>query len=272
LNYTKNLTELNKDSLPETGGKGANLGELMKAGLPVPPGFIVTTGAYQAHLEASGLKERIAGRLEKLKEQDISAITEASKDISAWIEEAPMPIQSYQGFNNYLHTDMGLRLPKEPIKPVERESGCVAIRYNDPRLSPAMLWKIPRSFLKDFSKEAKDIWLPLAAEMRAWLERVEDAGRNTFDAEKIVQLFEQSLAEHGVLFGKRMSDFIPSVLTYLKYVFLLKKAVGKENADEFKERLMRDLPFRIRHWSGLRRQRPSRERIAKHFKMNSTGF
>jgi hypothetical protein len=43
------VKELGK--LPEAGGKEANLGELMKAGLPVPPDFIVTTGAYKTHLE-----------------------------------------------------------------------------------------------------------------------------------------------------------------------------------------------------------------------------
>ncbi|MGD0749806.1 MAG: PEP/pyruvate-binding domain-containing protein [Anaerolineales bacterium] len=93
INYIKILSELNKDLLPEAGGKAANLGELINAGLPVPPGFVVTAGAYRTHLEASGLQERIAGRLENIKEQDIPAISEASQVISAWIEEAPMPIQ-----------------------------------------------------------------------------------------------------------------------------------------------------------------------------------
>jgi len=73
LNYTKTLSELNMHSLPEAGGKGANLGELIRAGLPVPPGFVVTTGAYHLFLEESGLQERIANRLEKLQVQDITA-------------------------------------------------------------------------------------------------------------------------------------------------------------------------------------------------------
>ncbi|EGW39742.1 PEP/pyruvate-binding domain-containing protein [Desulfosporosinus sp. OT] len=95
LNYTKTLSELNKHSLPEAGGKGANLGELIRVGLPVPPGFVVTTGAYHLHLEESGLQERIAKRLEDLQLQDITAVTvaDASRDISSWIEETPMPLQ-----------------------------------------------------------------------------------------------------------------------------------------------------------------------------------
>jgi pyruvate,water dikinase len=90
--YTNNLSELNKTSLPDAGGKGANLGELIHAGLPVPPGFVVTTGAYHAHLDESGLRERIAKRLESINGQDMTAIAKASGDISSWVEEAPMPI------------------------------------------------------------------------------------------------------------------------------------------------------------------------------------
>ncbi|WP_411680056.1 PEP/pyruvate-binding domain-containing protein [Clostridium thailandense] len=91
--YTKTLKELNKDSLHEAGGKGANLGELINAGLPVPPGFLVITGAYRTHLEASNLKKSIEKMLENLKEQDIDEISEASNCISSWIEEAPMPLE-----------------------------------------------------------------------------------------------------------------------------------------------------------------------------------
>ena len=41
------------------GGKGANLGELVRAGLPVPDGFVVTTAAYTDHVERNGLSEAI---------------------------------------------------------------------------------------------------------------------------------------------------------------------------------------------------------------------
>ncbi|MDR3270518.1 MAG: hypothetical protein LBT32_03245 [Peptococcaceae bacterium] len=48
--YIKKLNELSKDSCSVAGDKGANLGELIQAGLPVPDGFVVTTDAYRAHL------------------------------------------------------------------------------------------------------------------------------------------------------------------------------------------------------------------------------
>lgn len=42
--------EVDKTSLPLVGGKGANLGEMTKAGIPVPPGFIVSVSAYEFFL------------------------------------------------------------------------------------------------------------------------------------------------------------------------------------------------------------------------------
>jgi phosphoenolpyruvate synthase/pyruvate phosphate dikinase len=41
-------------TLADAGGKGANLGALVRAGLPVPPGFVVLTGAYRAFVAANG--------------------------------------------------------------------------------------------------------------------------------------------------------------------------------------------------------------------------
>ena len=38
--------EVTKNDIPLVGGKGANLGEMTNAGIPVPPGFIVTADAY----------------------------------------------------------------------------------------------------------------------------------------------------------------------------------------------------------------------------------
>ena len=45
------------------GGKGANLGELTVAGFPVPPGFVVTAGAYLAALDQAGIRESIRNRV-----------------------------------------------------------------------------------------------------------------------------------------------------------------------------------------------------------------
>ena len=43
-------------ALPRVGGKGASLARLARAGLPVPPGFLVTTDAYRAFVEVNALQ------------------------------------------------------------------------------------------------------------------------------------------------------------------------------------------------------------------------
>jgi pyruvate, water dikinase len=53
------LDTLSKDDAPWVGGKGANLGELIAAGLPVPPGFVVTAAGYLAAMEEAGVRDEL---------------------------------------------------------------------------------------------------------------------------------------------------------------------------------------------------------------------
>jgi len=57
------LDVISRDDNAVAGGKGANLGELLTAGMPVPPAFAVTTAAYQRHLEQANLNEKLAALL-----------------------------------------------------------------------------------------------------------------------------------------------------------------------------------------------------------------
>src|SRR5438045_3597907 len=54
------LGELDRGKLAVAGGKGANLGELIRAGFPVPPGFCVTTPAYEVVANAADLGSILA--------------------------------------------------------------------------------------------------------------------------------------------------------------------------------------------------------------------
>ena len=54
------FNEVTKKDVPLVGGKGANLGEMTNAQIPVPPGFIVTASAYFDFLKKSKLAEKIA--------------------------------------------------------------------------------------------------------------------------------------------------------------------------------------------------------------------
>jgi len=75
------------------GGKGANLGELSKAGVPVPPGFIVTAQAYYEFLQESALVERIQRELLYLDPKDSRSLQETAYQIKQLISQAPMPAQ-----------------------------------------------------------------------------------------------------------------------------------------------------------------------------------
>jgi pyruvate,water dikinase len=61
--------------LLEVGGKGANLGELTRAGFPVPPGFCVTTAAYRDFVGASGALDALLDALDRVKPEDLGEIS-----------------------------------------------------------------------------------------------------------------------------------------------------------------------------------------------------
>ncbi len=54
------LGEVGRADVPVAGGKGANLGELVRAGLPVPPGFVVLADAYLRAVDAAGVRAELA--------------------------------------------------------------------------------------------------------------------------------------------------------------------------------------------------------------------
>src|SRR5689334_7334561 len=89
--YVRWFEDLDRGALAEAGGKGANLGELVRAGLPVPPGFVVTAPAYRALLAADRLGERVAARIAGLAHDDLGALAAASQEIAGWIVSAPVP-------------------------------------------------------------------------------------------------------------------------------------------------------------------------------------
>ena len=85
------LDELSNEDVNIAGGKGASLGEMWNAGLPVPPAFVVTADAYRHFIKETGLIDKMKEILSGLDVNDTDALTEASKKIRKLIEEAEMP-------------------------------------------------------------------------------------------------------------------------------------------------------------------------------------
>jgi len=83
--------ELSKQDVPIAGGKGANLGELTGAGLPVPPGYVITAGAYAQFCDGNGLRERIAARLDGIDVENTAVLEAAAAAVRQMVEAEPVP-------------------------------------------------------------------------------------------------------------------------------------------------------------------------------------
>ncbi|VVB82848.1 Phosphoenolpyruvate synthase [uncultured archaeon] len=91
VDFVKWFSELNKDSIPLAGGKGANLAEMYNAKANVPPGFVITAQAYDYFIEKAGLNEEIQSILEKIHYEDTKELEEAAAKIRELIVRAEMP-------------------------------------------------------------------------------------------------------------------------------------------------------------------------------------
>jgi pyruvate,water dikinase len=85
--------ELGKEDIPLVGGKNANLGEMLRAKISVPPGYAITAHAYHEFITKTGIAERIYKAIEKTVTDvnDPKQYEEASKRIRKLIESTSMP-------------------------------------------------------------------------------------------------------------------------------------------------------------------------------------
>ena len=72
------LDDVTADDLDTVGGKGASLGELTGAGLPVPPGFVVTAGTYRTFIEEAGIDEELFAAMD-IDPEDSAALRAAEE-------------------------------------------------------------------------------------------------------------------------------------------------------------------------------------------------
>lgn len=85
------FAEVGIEDRPHVGGKGGSLGELTRAGIAVPPGFIVRIAAFERFIEALEREAPVRSQVEALRGDDLDAITEVSRNLRARIEQAPLP-------------------------------------------------------------------------------------------------------------------------------------------------------------------------------------
>jgi pyruvate,water dikinase len=89
--YTRSLNRLTGKDEPNFGGKSANLGELLAADIPVPPGFAISTEAFDAFLDQANLRDAIANALDGVPVGDLEATRRASQAIGDAMRRATVP-------------------------------------------------------------------------------------------------------------------------------------------------------------------------------------
>ncbi|WP_436935858.1 phosphoenolpyruvate synthase [Halovenus marina] len=84
------LEEVRSDDIDRVGGKGASLGEMTSADLPVPPAFVVTAGTYRTFIEEAGIDEELFEAVD-VETKDSEALAHAAERAQELIRETPFP-------------------------------------------------------------------------------------------------------------------------------------------------------------------------------------
>lgn len=93
MSLIKELKEIDKRDISFAGGKGANLGELLKINIPVPAGFVVAAQAFEKFLAENNINVEIKAMWDKINIRDIKSLEENSEIVRTLIIKTEMPKQ-----------------------------------------------------------------------------------------------------------------------------------------------------------------------------------
>ncbi len=91
MDFILDFSKLDKSSLPMVGGKNASLGEMINAGIRVPPGFAVTTDSYSVFIDSAKIQDKIFDLLSDLNPDNIEALNKAAAEVQELILTAAIP-------------------------------------------------------------------------------------------------------------------------------------------------------------------------------------
>ncbi len=89
--FTLVFREVAAQDIPLVGGKGANLGELARAGFRVPPGFCITTAGFDAFLEGAPAMESYYARLSRMGSDDLEGVRQLGGELRSYLQQIEMP-------------------------------------------------------------------------------------------------------------------------------------------------------------------------------------
>jgi pyruvate, water dikinase len=186
--------QVGKKDIPLVGGKGANLGEMYKNGIPVPNGFCVTAHAYYEFVKKTSLKQKMLTELTGLDISDSKKLIQASKNIKTAILAAKMPEDLAKQIKKTYH-----ELSGNSDKPVAVRSSATAEDLPDASFAGQQETYLNVVGYEDVVKHVQKCWASLF-EARAIFYRTE----NKFDHMKVgiavpVQLMVQSEVS-GIMF------------------------------------------------------------------------
>ncbi len=100
------FNEITMQNIAQAGGKGASLGEMVKAGFPVPQGFVVTSEAYFNFIKGTGIQNTIITKIDAIDVENTEELERISKEVRLLIRQTQMTpeikkeiIASYQKLN-----------------------------------------------------------------------------------------------------------------------------------------------------------------------------
>jgi len=97
-------------TLERVGGKGASLARMVEAGLPVPPGFHITTNAYRRYVDENHLGERIQSAAAEAQVNDPATLERASAQIQSLIAQGTIP-NDIAGMIRQWYSELGVDAP-----------------------------------------------------------------------------------------------------------------------------------------------------------------
>ena len=110
-NFISWFADVGLEDRPHVGGKGGSLGELQRAGIAVPPGFVVRTEAFERFLEELERVHPMRERVQSLDPHDLDAVTNVSREMRAQVEQLALPSSVYDEVATAYHALLAYAQP-----------------------------------------------------------------------------------------------------------------------------------------------------------------
>ena len=200
------LDEVGKDDIDAVGGKGASLGELAGAGLPVPPAFVVTAGTYRSFIEETGIDDDLFEAVD-VDSDDSSALKAAAERAEELILGTEMPEElKAEILETYGNLDGG-----------EFEEAFVAVRSSATAedLPDASFAGQQETFLnitrEDLVERVKECWASLFTQRAIYYREQQGFEHRAVDIAVVVQRMVDA-EKSGVMFTSHPSTGAPEII------------------------------------------------------------